>query len=181
MKKPPIIKHKRRFSVMSTPLPVGEEMRPNLASGDYCVNAVHDGSAEAISQRQDYFFGRGEEYSKRRTWWFIEIQLTYNGPNPENVEDGMVHYLFRALPPNSLDFPALKLFTTRILEELYQTLGRGKGKVYFSTIPANKVQEYLDDERIIKFHHDSDTLPDFKDWTVTFFGDSLHTHKAVGS
>lgn len=170
----PFVKPKRRFhaaAVMNNP---GLGLNPTISGGDYIVNEIHKDVDTANRSEGEYYFGNSKALSERRNWWLTEIQLTYDGPNPSNPDDGRVHYLFRALPPNSFDYSLMKKYANFILEELYRRLGRGVGKVFFSTIPGDKIQKYLQDERIIRLDYEAGAKFNFNDWTINFVGDELH-------
>lgn len=175
MKKLPVFANKRRFQVFAQPTAATVEgLRPNLASGDYIVNVIRDHKTAFSEKHEDHYFGRAKSLTEHRTWWLTEIQLTYDGPDPANPEEGKIHYLFRALPANSFDYKLMKRFANRILDAIYEKIGKGEGKIYFSTIPGDKVQEYIDDERIVKYSYDPLQDVSFLDWTVNFVGDELH-------
>ena len=84
--------------------------------------------------------------------------------------------MFQALPACQMSYTVLKRFINRILECLFQKLGRGVGEVYMSIIPGSKLDTYLENERIIHLPNPPANVDDlwFDEWEVNFVGDDLH-------
>lgn len=176
MAKPLTVIRKNRFRSLALQPITNTGMRPTLASSDYIVNQIHDGSKEAIKNCRDLYYGMSEKRSAYPQWWSFDISVTFSDPDPAAPSHAKIHYMFSALPPCQMSYRTAKRFVNRILECLFQQVGRGTGELYMSIIPGPKLDAYLENERIIVLPEPPDTLTDawFQDWEVNFVGDDLH-------
>lgn len=176
MAKPLTVIQKKRFRSLALQPITATGMRPNLASGDYIINTIHDGSQEAIKKSRDLYYGAADRRSAFPQWWSIDLSLSYDDPDPAAPAGSKVHYILHALPACQMTYTVVKRFINRILEAVYEKLGRGLGEVYMSIIPPGRLETYLNDERIIKFPVESGEIANiyFDDWQINFVGDDLH-------
>ena len=176
MAKPLTVIRKNRFRSLALQPITNTGMRPMLASSDYIVNQIHDGSKEAIKNSRDLYYGVSEKRSAFPQWWSMDISLTFPDPDPEAPRHAKIHYMFQALPACQMSYTVLKRFINRILECLFQKLGRGVGEVYMSIIPGSKLDTYLENEQIIHLPNPPADVDDlwFGEWEVNFVGDELH-------
>lgn len=166
---------KRRFAALITPRVLGGNVHaPELASGDYIVNPVHDGSPNAIKMARDSYYGMAELRSETPQWWQLDIQLTYPDKDPEVPAGNSIHYSFKVLPPSRLNYLNVKRMVNRILHTLYLQLGLGLGQVFMSIIPNDKVMEHLASGRIEPLDSSGDIPMDFSQWIVNADADMLH-------
>lgn len=171
--KPLNVMPKKRFAAFSAPALVDTGLRPRLASVDYILFPVHDGSPEAIRKARDTYMGQTRVKANFRQWYSIDISLSYPDTDPEAPMGSQVHYMFNVLPPCRLDFTEMKRFVNRVLEVLYSQLGLGLGSVYASIIPREKVDYYIQNGQIEEMAPSEDGSHRFDDWTVSFL-DTLH-------
>lgn len=147
---------------------VHNPLKPKLASADYIINHINCGFSGNPDAR-DYCFGGADRFVNVRSWWQIDISLTY--PDTEVGDGELVHYLFTVLPANSTLLHDMQLMANRLLLDLYNKLGTGKGVVYYSRILPSDVASMLADGTIIKDVWIDDYK--FKDWTIVYHGDDI--------
>ena len=172
-KKPITVVKKNRLRALALPLANASGLRPALASSDYILFPIHDGSASAIKVSRDSYFGAAEVRSKHPQWWSIDIALNYPETDPDAPRGSMIHYMFKAITPFQVSYVEMKRYVNQVLSELYPILGRGTGSVYASIMPNDIVQKYIDSGKLEVSPRDLETSLRFDDWTVGFDGE-LH-------
>ena len=172
-KKPIIVKQKQRFRALAMPLVNESGLRPELASSDYILFPIHDGSANAIRVSRDSYFGQSEMRSKYPQWYSFDIALTFNDTDPEAPKGSKIHYMFKMHSPFKLDYEEMKNYANRVLEELFHTVGRGVGSIYASMMPESTVAKLIDQGKIEKSDRPMIERMFFDEWTIGFT-DDLH-------
>lgn len=173
MAKPLKVIRKNRLRALALPFVNNSGLRPELASGDYLMFPIHDGSGHAIRVSKDSFFGHSEERSKYPQWWSLSFAITFPDPDPEAPFNSKIHYMFKAVPPCQLGFKPMKRFANRILEVIYEKVGAGEGTAFASIMPPNMVEEHLRQGLIVKYTENDLDDNWFQDWSVSFL-DDLH-------
>lgn len=167
-KKPIVVKQKQRFRALAMPLLNDSGLRPELASSDYILFPIHDGSANAIRVSRDSYFGASEVRSQHPQWYSFDIALTYPETDPEAPPGSKIYYIFKAVSPYQLSYKEMKKYINRILEELFNQVGRGVGSVYASIMPPHIVDKYIQAGKLEKSPRDVDNQIEFHDWDVGF-------------
>ena len=178
-KKPITVVQKNRLRALALPLANASSLRPALASSDYILFPIHDGSASAIKVSRDSYFGAAEVRSKHPQWWSIDIALNYPETDPEAPRGSMIHYMLKVITPFQVSYVEMKRYVNQVLSELYPVLGRGVGSVSASIMPQDTVQKYVDSGKLELSPRDPEALLRFDDWSVGFDGDLHHVDPAT--
>ena len=172
-KQPVKVMQKHPLRALAMPLANASGLRPNLESADYVMFPIHDGSKEAIRVSRDNYYGQAEIRTKHWQWYAIDIALNYDDTDEDAPRGSKVHYMFRVLTPCNMSLEEMKCYVNRVLEDLYDMLGRGLGSVYASIIPAAKVQLNIDQGLVVPFTRKDSQPLDFSEWTLGYT-DDLH-------
>ena len=171
--KPIKVVQKNRFRALALPLANDSGLRPALASGDYILFPIHDGSQNAIRVSRDSYFGQAKHRSQHWQWYSLDIALEYPETDPDAPPNSKIHYIFKTHTPYAVDFDEMKRYVNRVLSALYGMLGRGVGSVYASIMPTAMVDDLIAKGKIEEAKRRVDTDIWFHDWEVGFT-DDLH-------
>lgn len=172
-KQPVKVMTKNRFRALALPLANASGLRPSLESGDYILFPIHDGTQAAIRVSRDTYVGHAEIRSNSNQWYSLDVALEYPDTDPEAPSGSKIHYMFKFHTPFKVSYSEMKRYVNRVLEELYDLLGRGIGSVYASIIPQTTVEKLIAKGAIEESVRPPEEIMNFAGWSIGFT-DDLH-------